>query len=864
MKIYDSEYNKEKINNEGNIDSSFEFGSTPHYDSESYADNKIKIRDEVNDNPTSNTEKKEDEEKRRDKKEKEESTKEQQSSHSNNHPSNSSTSTASSGSGAIGGVAVAAASAVVTVSCIGALVGLDLTGHKEEPAPSPDFGEVVNMNIAAFHNKIGYRFQLNTINGDEYVVSVSLNGEEVTKQSLQEGTNANYVTGLSETTTYDFTVTNVTKNNFVIYSEAVTTIAANEATATIDVIPDLEEGTFEVLLTYNYQDRNFDNFMLEILDSEEHQKVYELAATDDQQTVQLNYEGDDFIFDFNDPNGFTYSLFYLYEEEERYSLQNKIVFNTTAVPTFYTITLDPGLSTDEPITERVREGKSYYLPENPFTTPEGYLFKGWRIPGRTVDYDPWTRIVSYLDGDRTYEASFKIDDTIRFNSITISNEIDFTLDTFDITVEMDYSDPASHIGLMAFKIYNPNPEYRSEGRNISVNLYARESQTVNVENIPGYLNLCSGEEFEYEFLYSDYNTGETVVASSGTVTFVDSDPDHTGREAYVNNFVFDRVMSSSPELIAFWSCEYEDTFDGGYYDHVEFEFTPYDGGDAINVIGDLPQVSGGAQTISNLDYSSLDLTGTYRYKFMTVDKLNRKAVVDSGLVDFNNLLSHLSNFEFGTYYYEITGTGTSKVYTTISMSFADTNNTYGNLTLELKDYSSTAGVQVTECALAAHNGTQVVDISNLNLEALSAGQVKYSVNSSQEGYIIEDETVPYIYQGTTSVMPDIDEAMLTKYEISMSDPYFYLTTIKEDGNSGSLANPRLLINDEYTFNFDASSITSGLSSQAIEVMYDIEGVLEYLKNNKVTIVLQYDVMDGGSIDSSPTITLCSNTVFTVR
>ena len=69
MKIYDSEYNKEKINNEGNIDSSFEFGSTPHYDSESYADNKIKIRDEVNDNPTSNTEKKEDEEKHKDKKE---------------------------------------------------------------------------------------------------------------------------------------------------------------------------------------------------------------------------------------------------------------------------------------------------------------------------------------------------------------------------------------------------------------------------------------------------------------------------------------------------------------------------------------------------------------------------------------------------------------------------------------------------------------------------------------------------------------------------------------------------------------------------------------------------------------------------
>ena len=91
------EFNVERITNEGK-NPNFEFGSTQDAEFTSYSDNQEKIRDEVNDNPTSNDDKrpKKEEKRREDKKQQESSNKNNSSKQSDNGSSGSSASSASS------------------------------------------------------------------------------------------------------------------------------------------------------------------------------------------------------------------------------------------------------------------------------------------------------------------------------------------------------------------------------------------------------------------------------------------------------------------------------------------------------------------------------------------------------------------------------------------------------------------------------------------------------------------------------------------------------------------------------------------------------------------------------------------------
>ncbi len=125
MGNHENEFNEVKIVNEDSVDN-FEFGSTPKADSASFEENKNKIRDEVNDNPVSNSDVKDEEKKEQKKKE-------------DNSSKNNKSSNGSRGSSMASSVAVAAAASMVVVGSLSALIGLSPIepGPAPEPTPTP-------------------------------------------------------------------------------------------------------------------------------------------------------------------------------------------------------------------------------------------------------------------------------------------------------------------------------------------------------------------------------------------------------------------------------------------------------------------------------------------------------------------------------------------------------------------------------------------------------------------------------------------------------------------------------------------------------------------------------------------------------
>ena len=140
MNRIDSEFNQERITNVDS-DLSFEFGNTPKVESQSKADNSYDIRDEVNDNPSRNTEEPNEEEKKRreDKKDEDTSSKDNKDLNNTNNSSSSgsgagsSASAASSTGAAVASTAAAvAAAALVSVATLSNLVGIDVYGDNKE------------------------------------------------------------------------------------------------------------------------------------------------------------------------------------------------------------------------------------------------------------------------------------------------------------------------------------------------------------------------------------------------------------------------------------------------------------------------------------------------------------------------------------------------------------------------------------------------------------------------------------------------------------------------------------------------------------------------------------------------------------
>ena len=110
------EFNVERITNEGE-NPNFEFGNTQDNESTSYFDNDDRLRDEVNDNPTSNNENKSPEKK--EKRRKEEQKEKEGSDKSSNGSSGSSASSSAGGLSAASAVVAAAACVVTGIVSVG-------------------------------------------------------------------------------------------------------------------------------------------------------------------------------------------------------------------------------------------------------------------------------------------------------------------------------------------------------------------------------------------------------------------------------------------------------------------------------------------------------------------------------------------------------------------------------------------------------------------------------------------------------------------------------------------------------------------------------------------------------------------------
>ena len=848
------EYNIERITNVD--EESFEFGKTTKSETQSFADNKIEIRDEINENPASNSEKPEEEERRKEKKE--ESSKEESKDNSGGSKGGSS----SGASSAVSSVAVAVSASLIVVGTLSTLVGINLTGNGGSNHPESSYGTVNVTNVVPWSYKIGCRLYL-TVNGnDKYVVSVSQDDSELSSYELQNGKNEYYFQDLTPETTYSVQVKNVTQNNYVMYQSTINTIAVDEIYPALDLQPDLEEGTFEALLAYEYNDENFSNFALTITDKQNQSKMYRLRGTDEYQTVKLNEEGDEFEFSFDDPDGFDYKISYSYDGVTKSSEVYSIIFDTETPLVKYTITLDSGESTDDNIVYSLRAGKTFTLPENPFTPPEGYVFKCWSKG--YAEYNPGMKVIRYLDADYTYTAKYMLDPTPVINSIEFTNEIDFTSDSHRLVVTMDYSDPQYSLYYVQIIFYNPDPEKRAADKNLVVQFSANESQSVYVDETEDF-SLCTGKEIEYEIVYN--SLGEVYTYRTGTVTFVD----YLGREAHVDSFDFLNLNydDTNDKYTMYWTCEYTDTFESSFYKYAVISLTPYDGGDPYNIYTSSMPASGDISSFDSLYQSFIDYTKVYTYTFGVYDVRDRFYTITSGVLDMQAMLSKVSNFSFTGTYYEV---GT-KIYLPIQADIVDNTNMYGDLTLTLADNRDSTNPNLYNYSLKKRSGYQVLDISDYPISALTTqdGTVYMISGSNASSYILGPLTADtfsdfgglygrYFYGNVNSTVV---------YEDNLS---FDINLFRFDGMDNTFSNLKLVIEDDsglgikYTIPANISSFGQGVNDGQIEVSKDNEdydAIVSLLKSYLVKVSITYDVYSFGATDQYST-TLCSNTVFTVK
>ena len=206
------EFNEVKIVNEGK-NPDFEFGNTQDNESTSYFDNDDSLRDEVNDNPTSNNENKtpEKKEKRR---------KEEQKEESDKSSNGSSGSSASSSAGSL----TAASAAVVAAVCV--VTGIVSVGAGPLP---PEVDKVVltphatsiNCGFDIFNNDSTIKYKVELYN-DEI--------EQHFEKESQIGHNELEFTDLASSTEYTFEIFRGNPNEQQeysyqsIYSELVTTL----------------------------------------------------------------------------------------------------------------------------------------------------------------------------------------------------------------------------------------------------------------------------------------------------------------------------------------------------------------------------------------------------------------------------------------------------------------------------------------------------------------------------------------------------------------------------------------------------------------------------------------------------------------
>jgi len=923
MRYSNDEFNYVKITNEDESPN-FEFGDTQKDETTSYHDNDDSLRDEVNDNPTTNSEKKPEEEQKKEKKqekqEKQEKSEGDSSSSSGSHGFSASVST----------IATVAGAALVAVPTLSALVGIDLYYHGKcnvtkldttettlvyelelsdigddnciiklenpsiayeneqdlkagsnegyfvdltpdtnyrvsvidvtyenfvlftqdvvtlpsevppEPGPidpdTPTEESVSVKNLVPWSDKIGVRLILDALEDNEYVATLSGEGMEDKNQALTDGKNSFYFTNLEATTEYNVEIKNKT-TNISLFSEKITTIATDKAYPALDDVPDLEEGTFEVLLAYNYRDTNFDHFILTFEDSQGRSKQYSLENTDAYQSVTLNQPGDEFDFDFSNPGGFTYSISFWYNGETQHSDEYHIVFDTQSEVTKYTITYSAGSpSTEEPITTTLREGKALYLPECPFEAPDGYHFKCWRRKSSVVDYDPGDRATSSIDRDYEFVARF-IDDTV-INSIEFTNSIDFTAITHPLTFTMDYKDPEYDITGLKITFFNPDADLRAEGKNITKEFYATASQTVYVDDI-AEMTLGTTDPLDYEIEYQlDSTYPEWYSFETSTVTFEDSE----GRTANFNSFDFGAVTNETGYELN-WTISYEDNFPSQLYQQMSFTFTPVGGGSVIEVpFNSMPE--SGIHSFNSGDGDFDFETGVYNYEVVVKNPNSCVIKVFRGLLDMAARYTRFNEIDFYAEYYTIN----ERNYLLATFDVGDYDDYYGEVTLTLTQESNSSISK--DIDIDKINGHQIIDITGYPTSALEDGDTLYSVTCAKQSEpLISNTPLDAFFEATTSTISEFSSyGMIYNNTVSEDNIHFDLGLLRINAASSSMKDLEVDIiysggtieipvpeTVEFANGFDRHDI---IVSDTFE-NYDL--LLSVLRNYQVDIQLKYQV-----------------------
>lgn len=214
MSRVNDEFNYVKISNDEDI-SSFEFGSTPSEESASYRDNHDQIHDEVNDNPHSNDDNsRPQEEKQKDKNDQNNSRRDSDN-NGGSSGGKSTSSSASAGASASATAATVAGVAMVSVTTLSTLIGVNLYIKAR--------CKMNNLDITPISLK--YELELEEIEEDEIVISLENPDKQyLATQPLVEGPNEGYFEELTPSTNYTLAVIDVTQENYILYRENVKTL----------------------------------------------------------------------------------------------------------------------------------------------------------------------------------------------------------------------------------------------------------------------------------------------------------------------------------------------------------------------------------------------------------------------------------------------------------------------------------------------------------------------------------------------------------------------------------------------------------------------------------------------------------------
>ena len=217
MRGHSDEFNKERIVNEEGF-GSFEFGATQSEESTSYKDNSDRLRDEVNDNPSTNNENKSPEKEERRREEQKDGSDKSSKSSSKSSSGGSSSAGGAGGITAAGAAVAAAASIIVGVVSIGAV---------------PVGPKVSNVKFTPHETSIDCVFDISRTNSN-LKFKVELYNEEINdyfEKDCEEGHNELEFADLHSSTEYTFEIFKGILNDQSqeydyesIYSEVVSTL----------------------------------------------------------------------------------------------------------------------------------------------------------------------------------------------------------------------------------------------------------------------------------------------------------------------------------------------------------------------------------------------------------------------------------------------------------------------------------------------------------------------------------------------------------------------------------------------------------------------------------------------------------------